>query len=85
MEVNQSTATGHRVIVLAAGNRRVTCSLCSLRIVYGDDQADLISLLLSTHWYDDHGIEAWRQEAARARRDLSLHGRGEDLRAMRGA
>ena len=72
-----------RIVLLAAGNRQVTCSLCRLRVVYDDDHVGLVSLLLSSHWYDHHGIEAFRQEAAEARRELSLSGRTEELRAMR--
>ena len=85
MEVSKPAATrqSRRVIVLAAGNRQLACSLCRLRIVYDDEHAGLVSMLLSSHWYDDHGVEAWRQEAAEARRELSINGRSEELRAMR--
>lgn len=70
----QQAASSHRFVVVGIGGRTVLCALCRLVISFDDSKAAVIPDVLASHWYDDHGIEGWRDAAADARYRLAQDG-----------
>ena len=49
------------------GQRSVICMYCRLTITYDDPDANVVSDLLASHWFDDHHLVSWTDRAADAR------------------
>jgi hypothetical protein len=75
---------GHRIrtITIGVADRVVECAWCRLTLSFDDNHAQLVPDLLASHWYDGHGVVAWRDEAAAARRRLFEGGYGLTLKEL---
>lgn len=60
------------------GRDTVTCLRCGFHVRY-DAPNELLTDVMSVHWFDHHGLIEWRDAAADARYKLATEGHKEVL------